>query len=118
MRAISFAAVIGILAAASGAYAQGQSSAAMMVSVRVVRNCVVTPSNPDAASFTTQCSGNAQPRADVSNASSAPASAPAPVTRLAEPGSTAAPLSAAAGTSSEAIPASGGSGFRVLTVNF
>ena len=124
MRAISFAAVVGILAVASGAYAQGRSSATMMVSVRVVRSCVVTPSNSDAPSFTTQCTGSAQPRADLSTASStattaATAGAPEPVARLADADSTAAPVATTVETSAEAaIPDSGGDGFRVLTVNF
>ncbi len=115
----SAAAVVGILALTSGAYAQGRSSATMMVSVRVVRSCVVTPSNSDAPSFTTQCSGTAQPRTDVSStaASSAPASAPAPVTRLAAPGTIAAPVTTAVETSAAVLPESDGAGFRVLTVN-
>jgi hypothetical protein len=95
MRTIVWAAVIGVMAATS-AFAQAQSSAAMTVSVRVVRNCnIALPGSPR---ITTQCSGTAEPR----TALSAPQQ-PAPTPSLS-------PAVESSGDSERAV--------RVLTVNF
>ena len=72
MRTIVWAAVIGLMAATS-AYAQAQSSAAMTVSVRVVRSCnIAAPGSPR---ISTHCSGAAEPRT-VLSAPRPPAAAP------------------------------------------
>jgi hypothetical protein len=93
MRTVVWAAMIGLMAATS-AYAQAQSSAAMTVSVRVVRSCnVAAPGSPR---ITTQCSGAAEPR-----------------TVLSAPAQTAAAPAAALESSGDSERA-----FRVLTVNF
>ena len=94
MRTIVWAAMIGLMAATS-AYAQAQSSAAMTVSVRVVRSCnVAAPGSPR---ITTQCSGAAEPR-----------------TAISAPQQEATPAPAATRASS----GDSGQAFRVLTVNF
>lgn len=84
MRAMLFAAVIG-LAVTSSAYAQAQSSAAMTVSVRVVRSCnIAMPGSPtDAPRITAQCASAAAPRTQVT--APAPASSAAAPTSLSEP---------------------------------
>ena len=85
-----------MMATGTAAYAQGQSSTSLTVSVRVIRSCVVnaSPSDPAAPRITAQCTGSAEPRAEMT-AASAPATAP----------------------QVGAAPAAE-SGFRVLTVNF
>ena len=95
MRAVTIAAVIGLLAAATSAYAQGQASASMTVSVRVVRTCTVAtaPAVPDSPRITTDCAGRVEPRTELSNP--APAESPRPSTASAD-----------------------ARAFRVLTVNF
>ena len=95
VRTIVWSTVIGLMTATS-AYAQAQSSAAMTVSVSVVRHCnIAAPGSPRT---TTQCSGTAEPRTALS-APQQPAPAPA--------------LSTAVDSSGDSERA-----FRVLTVNF
>ena len=93
MRAISFAAVI-VLLAASSAYAQGQSSTSMSVSVRVIRSCNVAAPGSTTPVVTAQC-----------------ASAAAPRTQLAPP-------APGPGTASTTLSEPRAGAFRVLTVNF
>jgi hypothetical protein len=124
VRRIILAAIIGLMATGTAAYAQSRSSASMMVSVRVIRSCVVSvsPSNPEAPSVTAQCSSSARPRAEMTTVASGPAKAPEAVARLADASPLPAPAAdavadAAAAATPEAdtvLP----DGFRVLTVNF